>query len=328
MKTKNSLLTVTALFLFIIKMLPVSAQTDSAWGVGDRAPELKIERWLKKGGFPVLQKGKVYLIDLWATWCVPCIACMPHLSNLQHQYKDQGLEVIGITSNDSYGNTLDNATAFIKTRNDIMNYNVAWVPASSGKDLTGIFVHPWMQKAGTMNLPTAFLVDRAGNIAYIGDPHAIDEALEAVMADRHDIKKLRANYLSGLAAEKTCRLFEVAIKENELDKALMLGKKILNDFSFVKANTLLIVGSSIGTLAHTSNVSAELLEIGLSAAQKGVVATQFESPGFLSTLASLYASKKDYVQAIITQSMAISLSEGGMREKQLEELAQYKKMLK
>ncbi len=326
MKIK-SIIFCTALALSLA-LQPVIAQRDSIWGVGDQAPEFKVEKWLKGGGFNSLQKGKVYLIDLWATWCVPCIAGMPHLSMLQQKYKGRGLEVIGISCNDPYGNTAAKVAAFVKTRQDIMNYNIAWVPESSKEKLTGIFVHPWMQKAGTMNLPTAFLIDKTGRIAYIGDPHTVDKVLDAVMAGTHDLVKLRADYLSGLAAEKKCELFEKVLKENDYDKAAALGKQILNDYPFVKVNTLLIIGAAIGTIARTKTIDTVLLNIGLTASQRGVIETKFESPGFLSTLASLYAAKKDYVQAVITQSLAISVSEGGMRDNQVKELQQYKEMIK
>ena len=325
MKTKAIAI---ALAIGIMIFQSASAQTDSVWGVGNKAPELKVAKWLKGGGFQKLEKGKVYLIDFWATWCVPCIAGMPHLSQLQEKYRSAGLQVIGITSNDPYGNTPDKVDAFIKSRPNLMKYNVAWVPESSKGKLTGIFVHPWMQQAGTMNLPTAFLVDRNGNMAYIGDPHTVDEVLDEVINNKHDLTKLKANYISGLAAEKTCKQFEAALKENDFSKATALGKQILEEYSFVKVNTLLIVGSSIGAMARTANIDTALLEIGFAAAQRGVVATKFESPGFLSTLASLYAAKKDYMQAVITQSLAISVSEGGMKDNQVKELEQYKAMLR
>lgn len=46
---------------------------------GDPAPPLKIEKWLKSGPIERFEKGKVYVLEFWATWCPPCIASMPHL---------------------------------------------------------------------------------------------------------------------------------------------------------------------------------------------------------------------------------------------------------
>ncbi|MEK6285763.1 MAG: TlpA disulfide reductase family protein [Acidobacteriota bacterium] len=42
-------------------------------------------------------KGKVVLVNFWATWCVPCLAEMPELVKLQKEYKGSGLQIIGVT---------------------------------------------------------------------------------------------------------------------------------------------------------------------------------------------------------------------------------------
>lgn len=42
-------------------------------------------------------KGKILLLDFWATWCGPCISEVPMLNKLQEKYADQGLKVIGVT---------------------------------------------------------------------------------------------------------------------------------------------------------------------------------------------------------------------------------------
>jgi thiol-disulfide isomerase/thioredoxin len=43
-------------------------------------------------------KGKVVMIDFWAVWCGPCVATFPHLRELNKEYKDKGLEIVGLTS--------------------------------------------------------------------------------------------------------------------------------------------------------------------------------------------------------------------------------------
>src|SRR4051812_24307595 len=64
--------------------------------VGDPAPKLQLDKWLKGEPIKELEKGKVYVIECWATWCGPCIASMPHVTRLQAKYKDKGVVVIGI----------------------------------------------------------------------------------------------------------------------------------------------------------------------------------------------------------------------------------------
>ena len=70
--------------------------------VGSPAPELDVEYWLSRGTgnrFPKVTKfepGKVYVVEFWATWCPPCIASMPHLSQLQNKYADS-VQIISIS---------------------------------------------------------------------------------------------------------------------------------------------------------------------------------------------------------------------------------------
>ena len=44
------------------------------------------------------RKGKVILVDFWATWCVPCVAELPNVKKMQEKYHDKGLEIVGISS--------------------------------------------------------------------------------------------------------------------------------------------------------------------------------------------------------------------------------------
>jgi thiol-disulfide isomerase/thioredoxin len=66
-----------------------------AVGVGQMAPRLEVGRWIKGKPRPLFDKGMIYIIESWATWCIPCVQSIPHLTELQKKYKER-IRVIGI----------------------------------------------------------------------------------------------------------------------------------------------------------------------------------------------------------------------------------------
>lgn len=99
-------------------------------------------------------KDKVVIIDFWATWCPPCREEIPHFIDLYSQYKDQGLEIIGIAL-DQDGER--KVPAFAASNN--INYTVLL----GGEEVSDLY-------GGISAIPTTFVLDRDGNIVkkYIG----------------------------------------------------------------------------------------------------------------------------------------------------------------
>lgn len=132
--------------------------------VGGPAPAFSLTRLDGKPVTSKALKGKVVLIDLWASWCAPCIASMPQIAQLQRDYGKKGLVVLGVTVDD------DNAKlkAFLAHRPP--NIMVVKPNAAFNRDY-GTLLHLKDNRIVTpdkliqANLPTWILIDRKGRIA-------------------------------------------------------------------------------------------------------------------------------------------------------------------
>jgi len=92
-------------------------------------------------------RGSVLLLDFWATWCDPCREEIPHFVELQNRYRDQGLQIVGVSMDDSPEPVRDFYRQFK------MNYPVVMGNAKTG-ELYG----------GVLGLPIAFLIGRDGRV--------------------------------------------------------------------------------------------------------------------------------------------------------------------
>jgi peroxiredoxin len=94
-------------------------------------------------------RGKVVLLDFWATWCDPCREEIPHFVELQQKYASSGLQIIGVSMDDSP----DPVRPFYQQFH--MNYPVVMGTAETGSAYGGV-----------LGLPIAFLIDRKGIIQF------------------------------------------------------------------------------------------------------------------------------------------------------------------
>ena len=113
------------------------------------------------------QRGKIVLIDFWASWCPPCILEIPHLDQLQKQYGGRGFQVVGVSMDDS-------AEPVKETMRKIpFAYPVVLGDAKFG-NLYG----------GVLGLPLQYLVGADGKILAIWnevEPATLDKAIAAAL---------------------------------------------------------------------------------------------------------------------------------------------------
>ncbi|MGR9154388.1 TlpA disulfide reductase family protein (plasmid) [Rhizobium leguminosarum] len=141
------------------------------------APSLKVPNWVLGEPLTHFQSGKVYIVDFFASWCGPCVRAMPGLVQLQDKYKDSGLEVIGIAASERAA-TGDEARTMLDTwlteTFSRLNFRIAF-------DDTGEMHKLWMTASFSFGIPTSFVVDRDGHIAFIGHPMELDDVLPKVL---------------------------------------------------------------------------------------------------------------------------------------------------
>jgi thiol-disulfide isomerase/thioredoxin len=98
-------------------------------------------------------KGKVVVVDFWATWCGPCVQEMPAMKKLYTEYKDQGVEFIGV-SLDQAGDGLDKLKTFVAEN------EITWPQFYQGKGWESEFSRGW----GINSIPCVFVVDADGKL--------------------------------------------------------------------------------------------------------------------------------------------------------------------
>ena len=132
------------------------------------APEIEVAQWIDRpAGSLASLRGRVVLLDFWATWCGPCRVTMPKLSRLHAKYEARGLTVIGLTIAEGAGRAGQSQSAqpaepaevaLVRAYKSEMRLPYAFALAKDS------FNH---LRYGVRVIPTAFLIDRRGRLRHI-----------------------------------------------------------------------------------------------------------------------------------------------------------------
>ncbi len=215
------------LFLSVAVIVILSGMclcVQAAVGVGDKAPSLgSTSSYNTAKGGPVelhALKGKVVLIDFWATWCGPCVDAIPHMQELHEKYESKGLVVIGHTDSSSRG-----LPAFIKEKG--ITYRM-----SVGEDIGTAY--------GVSGIPAVFLCDTTGKVLWAGHPMSMREdilveALKEVVLNAPSVPTFEK-----ISSNKSLAKIQKSMTKGKVGKGIIsLEKSIAKKSADVEAAAIL-----------------------------------------------------------------------------------------
>ncbi|AIE83463.1 thiol-disulfide isomerase-like thioredoxin [Fimbriimonas ginsengisoli Gsoil 348] len=313
-------------------------------GIGDTAPPLKVAKWLKGTPVKSLGKGKIHVVEFWATWCGPCKVSIPHLTELAHKYKGKATFTgVSVWEHHAPGDVsyLKNVDSFVKEMGEKMDYNIA------AEGTEGAMAASWMTAAGQDGIPTAFVIDPKGKIAWIGHPmDGLDEAVGKMIAGKLDVKAeaekarkqkeenaKRELMYAPLKAKLVAKDHRGAVEE--VDKLIAAHPEMKNQFAMFRfmeqlkfdeaaaQKTAAELGDGMlkDSAEGLNQIAWTLVDektgvknldtaLALRLATRAADLTKHEEPNILDTLAVAYFRAGQMDEALATEKKAVSIAEG------------------
>lgn len=245
--------------------------------IGSKAPSLQIAKFVKGDSVQDFEPGKVYVVEFWATWCGPCIAAFPHLTDLQEQYEGKA-QFIGVNiweGVEDQAERIEKVEGFVAAQGDRMGYTVAVENNSAMADT-------WMRPAGQNGIPAAFIVDGTGTIAWVGHPMSIDEPLEQAINGKLDTKKAVEDYKRNTMVMAAANRFAEGLSSGQLEEptviaGLLIDKYINDDPRMLNAVAWM--------LANADNAAEPQFKHAYKAAKQASELTEWKDWSILDTYA-------------------------------------------
>ncbi len=272
-----------------------------AWAadLGDAAPALKIGEWVK-GKSVDLEKGRgenIYVVEFWATWCLPCVESIPHLTAVQKEYRDKGVVVVGISTEEP-----GKVKPFVQNAGEKMGYVVAIDDARKTDQA-------YMGAFGVGGIPHAFIIDKAGQIVWHGHPMDDMEAvLDKVIAGKWDLAAAKESDRQRRKATEAEKLlpeyFTMASTAEKNSKAMKkLGEKILER----GGSQAQLMNGFAWTILTDNRIKFRDRELAMAAAEAAMKASDGKNFAIVDTYARALFDTGKVIEAIKYQKQAVEL---------------------
>jgi len=347
----------TALAITASLAVASSAGADETLNIGDPAPPLTVSGWVKGEKIESLRPDETYVVEFWATWCGPCRASIPHLTELAHEFKDKGVHFIGV---DVWENDTKLVQPFVSEMGDKMDYAVALDSGAEGATRDGAMAKAWMAAAEEDGIPTAFVV-RNGKIAWIGHPMDLEQPLSKIVGGQWDLAEAAAKRLADKALERKLNAVYEKVRTPysakdykatlaAIEQVAADDPEVAKRFDSIKFASLCNGGEverglELGTNLLETNmdnaaalnnyfwdvidpdlkgeVDPRVAKLALKAARRAVELKE-EEAGYLDTLAAALFRTGDAAAAVATQEKAIAVLKNKHKELTDADLGQYK----
>ncbi|MBR5690930.1 MAG: TlpA family protein disulfide reductase [Verrucomicrobia bacterium] len=303
---------------------PIEEPAVPAAKLGEKAKALTISEWVKGSAVDVTDGKNVYVVEFWATWCGPCRNTIPHLTELQKKYKDQGVVFVGVSSEKA-----EEVKPFVQEMGDKMDYNVA-VDKDDATDKA------YMAAYGQGGIPCAFIINKESQVVWVGHPMEMEKPLQEVIEGKYDLQaalkleEVRASVdeYGLLASKKDPKAAELADK---ILQEVGTAKSIINDMlnAAYQAQDFPVLDKVLAKMASLDEDSAKRAkEIGGQiAAERAMgeyldVATKNDEKATKEAETKLFATLKDNPEGLLMIASQFADTDNmEMAEKTLDALA-------
>ncbi|HPD13787.1 MAG TPA: TlpA disulfide reductase family protein [Planctomycetota bacterium] len=326
----------TRTLLAVLAAALLGGSSALALDVGDTAPAIQVKTWVANKPVTLeAAKGKVLVVEFWATWCQPCRRTIPHINKLHKKYGDKDVVFVGITEEDE-------ATVKKYMETMAMDYHV-------GLDDAGKTNNAYMK--GVAGIPHAFVVDRDGKVAWHGHPLTkMAQVIEELVAGKFDAaraKKLAAlQQKLGDAArtrdqERVMEVVNEIIREVPDDPdAYRLKRAILRDQGKLEETWPVLLDMAKGcakdpealievalTLSTAGDLEHRDLPKALELAKQAAALSDAKAVGVLAALARVHYELGHVALAAETAAKAAAEAEGEDKTRLEAQVAFYRKEL-